>query len=224
MRESVLMAFFLALSSALLVPPMCKPSPARVLVKNIAFEADENAVRDKLATFGPVTRVSLAKASKRHHARPHQGWAWVYFDGEHYARRAAASGGSLSLHGRALSIRLIDVHGSSRSGRRSSSRGRRPAVEATQLNGVVAPTNSDSAEAEQQRSIVVDRLQSCADEGCSLLEVQSCVDELGELQSADEYQISKAAWKRAVVGHVNTPRQRTDDIDAGKYRRASSSI
>ena len=69
-------------ASLLLAPPPTKAthrSHSKVLVKNIPFEADEHALRDKLAAFGPVNSVQLGKASKRHHGRPHMGWAWVYF-------------------------------------------------------------------------------------------------------------------------------------------------
>ena len=62
-------------ASLLLAPPPTKAthrsSHSKVLVKNIPFEADEHALRDKLAAFGPVNSVQLGKASKRHHACHH---------------------------------------------------------------------------------------------------------------------------------------------------------
>ena len=91
-------------ASLLLAPPPTKAthrsSHSKVLVKNIPFEADEHALRDKLAAFGPVNSVQLGKASKRHHGRPPiadhtwAGWAWVYF--RWFTSRANAPRGTLA--------------------------------------------------------------------------------------------------------------------------------
>ena len=205
----MLMIFASLTTASLLAPRVpkaaCRSSPARVLVKNIAFEADETAVMDKLAAFGPVTSVRLAKASKRQHARPHQGWAWVYFDGERCARQAAASGGSLSLHGRALSIRLDMTH-------QSPKRAALPADEALPAADA-GPQHCE--EVVQRRSVLLERLRATR----NMEVVQACVDALGELISRDEYKVSKAAWKRAMGAGLNRVNERH-----GIHSRASFSI
>ena len=195
----MLLAFFLPLAASLLVtPPKATQRPAKVLVKNIPFEADEHALRDKLATFGAVQSVQLAKASKRHHGRPHHGWAWVYFAGERSAWRACDSSRSrsLSLHGRALSVRLANhAAPTDRSQRKRSAAEEHPTAED---HSTPETAEQRSAEAAEQRALVLERLQAAT----SLQEVESCVDALGELRTAEEYQVSTAAWKRALAAGV----------------------
>ena len=195
----MLLAFFLPLAASLLVtPPKATQRPAKVLVKNIPFEADEHALRDKLATFGAVQSVQLAKASKRHHGRPHHGWAWVYFAGERSAWRACDSSRSrsLSLHGRALSVRLANhAAPTDRSQRKRSAAEEHPTAED---HSTPETAEQRSAEAAEQRALVLERLEAAT----SLQEVESCVDALGELRTAEEYQVSTAAWKRALAAGV----------------------
>ena len=196
----MLLAFLPLAASLLVTPPKATQRPAKVLVKNIPFEADEHALRDKLATFGAVQSVQLAKASKRHHGRPHHGWAWVYFAGERSAWRACDSSRSrsLSLRGRALSVRLADGHHAAPTDR--SQRKRSAAEEHPTAEDHSTPETAEqrSAEAAEQRALVLERLQAAT----SLQEVESCVDALGELRTAEEYQVSKAAWKRALAAGV----------------------
>ena len=196
----MLLAFLPLAASLLVTPPKAPQRPAKVLVKNIPFEADEHALRDKLATFGAVQSVQLAKASKRHHGRPHHGWAWVYFAGERSAWRACDSSRSrsLSLRGRALSVRLADGHHAAPTDR--SQRKRSAAEEHPTAEDHSTPETAEqrSAEAAEQRSLVLERLQVAT----SLQEVESCIDALGELRTAEEYQVSKAAWKRALAAGV----------------------
>ena len=190
-------------ASLLLAPPPTKAthrsSHSKVLVKNIPFEADEHALRDKLAAFGPVNSVQLGKASKRHHGRPHMGWAWVYFAGERSAWHACDSSRSrsLSLHGRALSVRLVDPHAAPTD---RPQRKRSPAEVHPTAEDHPTPETAEqqSGEADQQRSLLLERLRVAMD----VEEVQTCVDALGELTTAEEYQVSKAAWKRAFVAGI----------------------
>ena len=194
----MLLAFLPLAASLLVTPPKATQRPAKVLVKNIPFEADEHALRDKLATFGAVQSVQLAKASKRHHGRPHHGWAWVYFAGERSAWRACDSSRSrsLSLHGRALSVRLANhAAPTDRSQRKRSAAEEHPTAED---HSTPETAEQRSAEAAEQRALVLERLQAAT----SLQEVESCVDALGELRTAEEYQVSTAAWKRALAAGV----------------------
>ena len=196
----MLLAFLPLAASLLVTPPKATQRPAKVLVKNIPFEADEHALRDKLATFGAVQSVQLAKASKRHHGRPHNGWAWVYFAGERSAWRACDSSmrRSLSLRGRALSVRLADGHHAAptdRSQRKRSAAEEHPAAED---HSTPETAEQRSAEAAEHRALVLERLQAAT----SLQEVESCVDALGELRTAEEYQVSTAAWKRVLAAGV----------------------
>jgi hypothetical protein len=191
-----LLAFLPLAASLLIAPPKATHRPAKVLVKNIPFEADEHALLDKLAAFGAVQKLDLSKASKRNHGRPHNGWAWVYFASERSAWRACDSSRSrsLSLHGRALSVRLADGHHAAptdRSQRKRSAAEEHPTAEDHS-------TSETAAEAAEQRSLVLERLRVAT----SLQEVESCVDALGELMTAEEYQVSKAAWKRALAAGV----------------------
>ena len=196
----MLLAFLPLAASLLVTPPKATQRPAKVLVKNIPFEADEHALRDKLATFGAVQSVQLAKASKRHHGRPHHGWAWVYFAGERSAWRACDSSRSrsLSMRGRELSVRLADGHHAAPTDR--SQRKRSAAEEHPTAEDHSTPETAEqrSAEAAEQRALVLERLQAAT----SLQEVESCVDALGELRTAEEYQVSTAAWKRALAAGV----------------------
>ena len=194
----MLLAFLPLAASLLVTPPKATQRPAKVLVKNIPFEADEHALRDKHATFGAVQSVQLAKASKRHHGRPHHGWAWVYFAGERSAWRACDSSRSrsLSLHGRALSVRLANhAAPTDRSQRKRSAAEEHPTAED---HSTPETAEQRSAEAAEQRALVLERLQAAT----SLQEVESCVDALGELRTAEEYQVSTAAWKRALAAGV----------------------
>ena len=194
----MLLAFLPLAASLLVTPPKATQRPAKVLVKNIPFEADEHALRDKLATFGAVQSVQLAKASKRHHGRPHHGWAWVYFAGERSAWRACDSSRSrsLSLHGRALSVRLANhAAPTDRSQRKRSAAEEHPTAED---HSTPETAEQRSAEAADHRALVLERLQAAT----SLQEVESCVDALGELRTAEEYQVSTAAWKRALAAGV----------------------
>ena len=196
----MLLAFLPLAASLLVTPPKATQRPAKVLVKNIPFEADEHALRDKLATFGAVQSVQLAKASKRHHGRSHHGWAWVYFAGGRSAWRACDSSRSrsLSLRGRALSVRLADGHHAAPTDR--SQRKRSAAEEHPTAEDHSTPETAEqrSAEAAEQRALVLERLQVAT----SLQEVESCIDALGELRTAEEYQVSTAAWKRALAAGV----------------------
>ena len=196
----MLLAFLPLAASLLVTPPKATQRPAKVLVKNIPFEADEHALLDKLAAFGAVQKLDLSKASKRNHGRPHNGWAWVYFAGERSAWRACDSSRSrsLSLHGRALSVRLADGHHAAptdRSQRKRSAAEEHPTAED---HSTSETAEQRSAEAAEQRALVLERLQAAT----SLQEVESCVDALGELRTAEEYQVSTAAWKRALAAGV----------------------
>ena len=77
--------------------------------------------------------------------------------------------------------------------------GRPPAQSAAKLSTHQAAwAEQRSAEAAEQRSLVLERLQAAT----SLQEVESCIDALGELRTAEEYQVSTAAWKRALAAGV----------------------
>ena len=198
-----------AAAGALMTPQPAKAAfkhgPCRVLVRNIAWEADEQALVDKLAAaFGPVAGISLAKASKRHHARPHQGWAYVSFEGESYARDAASAPGAVSLHGRTLSIRLVDTHEPQRR------RARRRA-------------EPELAPPAESRAALLEQLRSTGDQA----ELDGLMDALGDLRNAGEYRAAKAAWERVVVARIHKQGNGgidVDVIDGDDYRRAGFSI
>jgi len=171
----------------------CTPGPCRVLVRNVAFEATENSLTKKLAAeFGPVEAVELAACSRksRHHARPHGGWAYATFHSEVDAMRASASNFAVQLQGRALSIRLADVHRSPRKEQQAQPQGR------TRTKG---SSSEQSAELERR----ADLLETLSRASCAQ-EVDECVGALGQLQSKEEYAVASAALER--VASTPTPR------------------
>ena len=186
----MLLAFLPLAASLLVTPPKATQRPAKVLVKNIPFEADEHALRDKLATFGAVQSVQLAKASKRHHGRPHHGWAWVYFAAERSAWRACDSSRSksLSLRGRALSVWPADHHMAPT----DRSQRKRSAAEEHPLLRTTTPGEAEQRSARlPSNALVLERLQAATP-----LQSGGCRCSRGA-QDGEEYQVSTAAWARA---------------------------
>lgn len=166
-----------------------------MLVRNVAFEATEESLAKKLTQeFGEVEMVELAKPRRsRHHARPHGGWAYATFQSEAAAVRAAASNFAVQLQGRALSIRLADVH---RSPRKEHRQQHQHQQQRTRAKG----SPSEQSLELERRADLLERLSraTCAQE------VDACVAALGQLRSKEEYGVAAAALDR--VASTPTPR------------------
>ena len=95
-------------------------------------------------------------------------------------------------------MRLADGHHAAPTDR--SQRKRSAAEEHPTAEDHSTPETAEqrSAEAAEQRALVLERLEAAT----SLQEVERCVDALGELRTAEEYQVSTAAWKRALAAGV----------------------
>ena len=207
----LLLASALATASWSLVTSALHPSPCRVAVKNIAYQADSSAVVRALSVFGEVTDVALHKVHRgRHHGRRHGGHGFVSFATPEDASRAAAAPG-LRLCGRSLAVRLADVH-------HPGSQRKRTHAARRQANEIVAapPAGADEAPdpALTARTQLLGQLRVAYD----MAAVQACMQELGELRSADEYAIARAALRRAVVTKVETQQPvGADEYDAADF-------
>mmetsp|Transcript_30471 Transcript_30471/g.50478 ORF Transcript_30471/g.50478 Transcript_30471/m.50478 type:complete len:201 (-) Transcript_30471:191-793(-) len=159
--------------------------PSRVIVKNIAWEANEASLLNVFSQFGVVETVELKRGHKRAHARPHIGCAHVCFSKATEAQMAASS--SIMLHGRSLSVRLLA------NGRSEGS--------SMRLRNQIFTDKAAAVESDQraklERAALLQRLILSSE----MREVQSCADALGQF-TATEYAIVKAAWKRAACARV----------------------
>jgi len=207
------------------------PSPRRVAVKNVAYEASESKVARVLSIFGEVEAVELAKVHHgRQHGRQHHGYGWVTFATEEAATMAAAAAaGDVRLHGRDVFVKMADVHHP----RSERKRTHDVPAESRARTMSIAPTllarASDILEADrerEEREQMLQQLQAATD----VDEIEAVIAQIGELRSAEEFAIARFALQRSVIAAAAAQKEVAAKVDKGQpvtadeYRKAKFDI